>query len=382
MTPSNATYARFCTDYAYGTTYKSDVNFALYYSPEQGGEGFSQVYPFVAPIRIDTGNEVLRSAGSVKDVKLPSGVITRNIGVVDMGTLNWEYNAVYGVFLATVSDIRPNTGSSDTNYISCAKYATSTISSASSSPDKSIYPRTTGSTSGVGVKDSAYTDATTFKTAMSGVYLFYELATPTTEQGTPFSEYAPINDYSYMAWFDTDGNLVSIPQGCKLFYPVDYKGFVDDLVMYTNGDATALAKNEDITDTALNARGYYKMQDLLTAFGANGMVGGTLRQMFANKESISFLSTNVIDMGDLTYTTDGLAITSTTAVTDKLLGSQKILCTRYKETTSATGDMVDGEIKAYASNNTFIFKDSVLANKTPAEIKQALKGVLIAYEKA
>ena len=37
------------------------------------------------------------------------------------------------------------------------------------------------------VVDSSYTDAATFKSAMSGVYLIYELATPTTATFTPFT---------------------------------------------------------------------------------------------------------------------------------------------------------------------------------------------------
>ena len=65
-----------------------------------------------------------------------------------------------------------------------------------------------------------------------------------------------------MYWLNANDELVSIPQGCKIQYPVNYKGFIDDAYMYTNGDVTALAKNESITDTALNSRGYYKLQDL------------------------------------------------------------------------------------------------------------------------
>ena len=37
------------------------------------------------------------------------------------------------------------------------------------------------------IKDSAYTNPDVFKTAMSGVYLVYELATPTTESADPYT---------------------------------------------------------------------------------------------------------------------------------------------------------------------------------------------------
>ena len=249
-----------CAD-SYGTTYKNDISIELYYTPEQGGEGYGEMHDYVAPIRIDTGNEELLAF----DRKLPSGVIERITGEVDLGTLAWSYNDYLGskVFVSDgiANRVRPrgaNTLAKCAIYVNSWKMFNEITISGSNKEfgfawDGNLY-----------VRDTAYTDASTFKSAMNGVYLQYELkdALKTTEQGTPFSEYAPINDYSYMCWLDNDGNLVSIPQGCKLFYPVDYKGFVDDLVMYTNGDATALAKNEDITDTALNARGYYKMQDL------------------------------------------------------------------------------------------------------------------------
>ena len=92
------------------------------------------------------------------------------------------------------------------------------------------------------IKDTSYTDAATFKTAMSGVYLYYELATPTTEQGTPFTESVKIDDFGSMSLESANG----VPQGNLIFYPVDYKAFVDTLVNYTDGDATSLAKKSDI----------------------------------------------------------------------------------------------------------------------------------------
>ena len=252
--PSNCQYIRFYCSSDYGTTYKNDISVELYYTPEQGGEGYGEMHDYIAPIRIDTGSETLKAF----DKKLPSGVIERNTGEVDLGTLNWTYNPNTGNMKS--QDIANIISNSDGKIdIKCAKYVPVSYPTFGNT-DKTI----THALSYLVVRDTNYTDATAFKAAMSGVMLEYELndASKTTEQGTLFSEYAQINDYSYMAWFDSDGNLVSIPQGCKLFYPVDYKGFVDDLVMYTNGDATALAKNEDIADAALNARGYYKMQDL------------------------------------------------------------------------------------------------------------------------
>jgi hypothetical protein len=45
------------------------------------------------------------------------------------------------------------------------------------------------------VFDETYTDAATFKAAMSGVYLVYELAEPTTEEAQPFQSPQIVDDF-------------------------------------------------------------------------------------------------------------------------------------------------------------------------------------------
>jgi len=98
---------------------------------------------------------------------------TRNVWNIDLGSLNWEY---YGSnkFYVGVSDFSPN--NNGTNLL-CYKYISryATIVNLKSGemryvevlPSKRLY-----------ICDDAYTDATTFKTAMSGVPLYYQLATP------------------------------------------------------------------------------------------------------------------------------------------------------------------------------------------------------------
>lgn len=217
---ANASYVRFT--YENSSSIRNNTGLSLYYTSEVGGEGYNQHYPYVAPKRVDTGTEVLRSAGSVKDIKLPSsGLITRNVGILAGQT---------GSIGNTITLVGAK---ADTVNVVCSFGALSEW----------------GTISGTTI---------TLTKALSNETIYFELATPTTEQGTPFDEYVDINDYSYMAWFDTDGNLVSIPQGCKIQYPVNYKGFTDDLVMRTNGDATKIALTEEISDTALAERGYIK----------------------------------------------------------------------------------------------------------------------------
>ena len=103
----------------------------------------------------------------------------QKVGRVDLGSLNWRYDT-------TTGHERFRTGDNDTPYIkpvqtngSLAKAYSNiyVVNSANGTyshvNDKSIAIDTS---SIIWVYDTSYTDATTFKTAMQGQYLYYELA--------------------------------------------------------------------------------------------------------------------------------------------------------------------------------------------------------------
>ena len=131
---------------------------------------------------------VLRSAGEAKDriFKDGDGVwkVERNVGKVDLGTLNWQYAEYNGVSVFTLALFGAKMFSKDTKML-CEKYP-QTIDNTDSNAttvalmsDKQIQIKRYSNQ--IYIKDSAYTDAATFKAAMSGVMLVYELATPTYE---------------------------------------------------------------------------------------------------------------------------------------------------------------------------------------------------------
>lgn len=135
------------------------------------GEGdYVQVWPTGMP-----------GIGDIKDtLKIENGevVARRNVGEVDLGGLNWNYRA--GGFSVSLPDMKK----SRMNYY-CQRYASySPIASGSGFdglPDLSITENNGSGNWTIGailIKDSAYTDAATFKAAMAGVPLYYELATP------------------------------------------------------------------------------------------------------------------------------------------------------------------------------------------------------------
>lgn len=124
---------------------------------------------------IPTNLPVLRSAGAAHDaIDMDGGTIQRNIGAVDLGTLDWTYNSEYKFMLANVDGKLAGT----INII---------ISRYNLSPNEVWQQDTDGVYGGnennniIYIKDLNYSDPVAFKEAIRGVMLHYELATPTTE---------------------------------------------------------------------------------------------------------------------------------------------------------------------------------------------------------
>ena len=108
-----------------------------------------------------------------------SRLVHRKFGIVDLGMLNWSYNSNLAYFYAELSDMKQATTSGELlNWVQKTYTQIGAMINANwaSAPDNSIGTRQ--ATPYICVKDTSYTDATAFKTAMSGQYLIYELATP------------------------------------------------------------------------------------------------------------------------------------------------------------------------------------------------------------
>lgn len=201
--PAGAAFARF---YAQGNTYASGITISLYYS---GESGYDQYYPYSVLASVDTGSEVLRSAGAVADEKIPDGTITRKVGVVDLGTLDWnKYDTAQGPLFRCYAISGANIPSDSVDYCQCALYANARYADRVNKSLSLAYANQ------IDIIDSSYADAATFKTAMSGVMMNYQLATPTTEQGTAFD---PVYDVEY-GGTESWTNLKGIPQGHETEY--------------------------------------------------------------------------------------------------------------------------------------------------------------------
>ena len=189
-TTSDTRFFRVMTYNGYGPTYNNDICIHLVHTGYRNGEyepyeEFRRTLP-ISEIKDSEGNALfpngLLSAGSVYDEITEKKAIKR-IGVVDMGTLNWwsqytQYN--YGYVASAPNSMKTE----NLNYavsIGYEKYANPSVEAwkaldkAISNGVRPIGPAWTGY---LAVKDSSHGDLPSFKAAMSGVMLYYELAEP------------------------------------------------------------------------------------------------------------------------------------------------------------------------------------------------------------
>ena len=221
--PSGAYYIRFYLIPQYGTTYNHDICINLHWDGERDGEYEPYVkhtYPLDSDLelrgipKLDAGNNLYYDG----DTYQSDGTVTRRYAAVDIGTLSWSYSDSRVAFNVAVSDIKQKSSSSDTSNMVCGLYVTekpvSSASYASSKPNMTVFQQTGNAT--VFIRDERYTDAATFKTAMSGVYLVYELATPTTESADPFQNPQIVDDFGTESY--ADSRTIPVPVGHTTTY--------------------------------------------------------------------------------------------------------------------------------------------------------------------
>ena len=140
-----------------------------------------QIYSNGATYTIDLNGT--RYGGTLDVV---SGVLTVDRAYVDLGSLNWnKYNADYSYF-RNITPL-PSIGYASISYqplCSIYPYKGGTGTASTNLLDKSLYKDWNSAVYFI-ISDSSYGTATDFKTAMNGVQLVYELATPLTIQLTP-----------------------------------------------------------------------------------------------------------------------------------------------------------------------------------------------------
>lgn len=152
------------------------------------------------------------------------GTVTRKYGIVDLGTLNWvRQEAEHFMYSTGISSLVKVPASNNT----IANILCETMVATSSNGVDVTSGNLIGIVSNGNIRarfDGFPTTSADFKTAVSGVYLVYELATPTTEQATGFTNPQVVDAYGTEAYEGTP-----IPCGHLTEYPVSQKNKLDKM---------------------------------------------------------------------------------------------------------------------------------------------------------
>jgi hypothetical protein len=154
---------------------------------------------------------------------------------VDLGTLDWinDEEAQTGQFRAAVNaSLYKYHGN-----LVCAYYENQEDGSSAALADKHISVTNAQSYPIIRLRDTAYAGYTgdSFRSAMNGKLLVYELATPTTESADPYHEIQICSRYGTEEFVDagvtasTPTRDVSIPVGTDTFYPVNVFDYIEEL---------------------------------------------------------------------------------------------------------------------------------------------------------
>lgn len=148
---------------------------------------------------ITTGFPELRSAGTAHDViDMDGGAIRRNVGTVDLGSLTWDNNGTFKE--GNVQFIAKIPGRAYTGNGLCDRFE--------KSEDNALGTytlRTTGDQ--ITFTAPGGTEINAFIESVNGATLYYELATPTTEQVAvpePLQEWLPVEPGGTVAFQNAD----------------------------------------------------------------------------------------------------------------------------------------------------------------------------------
>ena len=181
-TPNVCCFFKFNTGGSYGTTYNNDISINYPSTDTEYHAYNGQTYTI--PFTDSQGNPITVYGGSLDVV---SGVLTVDRGYADLGSLSWIYSQASGNrSLFTTYDLQGLYKSTGSNNIPvnaiCEKYKNEAMETTFVSGQFGLDGL---SSARLIICDNSYTDETSFKTAVTGQKLVYELATPTTIQLTP-----------------------------------------------------------------------------------------------------------------------------------------------------------------------------------------------------
>lgn len=368
--PFNVVFMRFVIDI---TTYNNNITISLAYYKDQAEtileDGYNQYYPYEELDNVDTGSEELLAF----DVKKPSGLIERNGSEYTFtGSEAW-YLSGDTFWYCVLSSITAKDGDDTTIFSNGIK---ATI--------------VNGTVVRVYLADNPNINTSTNMNSVfaNGTKMQYEYkdTAKTTEQGTPFAPTLNINDFGQIEVSTPNGTTFNgVPMGNEIFYPVDYKNSLDTLINYLDGDMTNVAKLTGSGET-LQQTDPQTLKAMLDY--VNGLhnieqenAGGALRHQLADKASIDFADTDWLDLGSLTWQRYSTTQTTFAAPASQISSNNNgtnILCALYLGVYKTLDNLGNFEMR-FVNGSIFIRNDTY---NTPETFKNAMKGMLLAYEKA
>ena len=145
------------------------------------------------------------------------------VGRIDLGSLTWSYQSSNKRFVSSteVSDAKPNGGNNVVgNMVSPIYSATTPNGSVDANQDFVVCFGTTDTL--IRIRNSKYTDANAFKTAMSNQYLYFEL--------NNYSEIDIADDLTYPIWNGGTEQILPIndstPDTAPILCDIDYRGLI------------------------------------------------------------------------------------------------------------------------------------------------------------
>jgi hypothetical protein len=407
--PPSAKYITLTMVGDYGTTYNNDITISLYY---EGESGYDQYYPYEVLSQIDTGSEILRSLSlNTFDSKTHLGAITRNISYIDLGELNYNpagaTDTIIRVSSNSLSMMKPLGDSAcdggnkglyiyygpigvSENQVNCISTKTY---------QNLVYIVLDIQTIGWDGDSSTLND--TVRAYLSGVILYYELDEPIIEQGTAFSGNLNINDFGSILVKTPEGTTFNgVPMGNEIFYPVDYKAFVDTLYNRVDGDAGQVALKEDLdydklsNDPIINqdldsesftpiANTYYKHTGVTSIDFVNGGIyyyTGNEFNLLGSTSFDNYYTKTESDNKFVTKTTtvNGHALSGNISVTKSDVGLGDVVNTGDSDTPVSGGTAKFTNGGAYTELNKKTDKTTTIAgldlsqNRTSGELLTAL----------
>lgn len=234
-TAANCHYIRFYTsDTSYGTTYKNDICINLSQpdtsvSPHNGEyEPYKQnSYPldhstdYRGVYKLDANTNLYADG----DTYAADGTATRYFTAIDLGTLNWNestpenhiFRDYYLPNLKAEDDNSPATARMSQKYIPYG-YVPLT-----QNDNKCFALAARGSDKRIVIVDHDYSSVESFKAAVSGIYLLYPIATPTTSTVEPFTNPQQVDRFGTEEYVDfpyfVEDRDVEVPVGHVTQYP-------------------------------------------------------------------------------------------------------------------------------------------------------------------